>query len=402
MGLKESGEDSMKTIINFIRSRIRFDRNELSGAFGDIGTDLPLIIGMVASSGINGAGVFVVFGLMQVATALIYGIPMPVQPLKAVALIVITQKIGGDILYGGGLAIGLVMFFLAITGILDRLGRIIPLAVVRGIQMGLGLQLSMLALKEYIPSNSTPGFILAGTAFVITLLLIGNRRFPPALPVMVMGAIYGFIYNYDPSLFSRSSTLFFQGLPVPSFDSLLTGFLVLAIPQIPLSLGNSVFASSRIIADYFPEKQVPVRKIGFTYALMNLIGPFFGGIPVCHGSGGLAGHYAFGARTGGSIVIYGSLFVLVGLFSGGNVSAAAAIFPKPVLGVILLFEGISLLNLMRDMAPSKNNFVITVLVALAAVCLPFGYLIGMASGTALYYLHERRIIGIADPIRVGR
>jgi hypothetical protein len=399
--LKESGEDRMKTFINFIRSRIRFDRNELSGAFGDIGTDLPLIIGMIASSGINGAGVFVVFGLMQWATALIYGIPMPVQPLKAVALIVITQKIGGDILYGGGLAIGLVMFFLAITGILDRLGKIIPLAVVRGIQMGLGLQLSMLALKEYILSDSTPGFLLAGAGFVITLLLIGNRRFPPALPVMVMGAIYGLLFNYDPSLFSRSSTLFFQGLQVPSFDGLLTGFLVLAIPQIPLSLGNSVFASSRIITDYFPEKQVPVRKIGFTYALMNLIGPFFGGIPVCHGSGGLAGHYAFGARTGGSIVIYGSLFVIVGLFSGGNVSAAAAIFPKPILGVILLFEGISLLNLMRDMAPSKNNFVITVLVALAAVCLPFGYLIGMAAGTALYYLQERRVIGIADPIRVG-
>jgi hypothetical protein len=79
---------------------------------------------------------------------------------------------------------------------------------------------------------------------------------------------------------------------------------------------------------------------------------------------------------------------MVGLFFGGNVSAAAAIFPKPVLGVILLFEGISLFNLMRDMAPSKNNFVITVLVALAA-------------GTALYYLHERRVIGIADSLRVG-
>ncbi len=45
---------------------------------------------------------------------------------------------------------------------------------------------------------------------------------------------------------------------------------------------------------------------------------------------------------------------------------------------------------MRDMAPSKNNFVITVLVALAAVCLPYGYLIGMAAGTALYYIQEKR------------
>jgi hypothetical protein len=400
--LKENGEDSMETILKFIRSRIRFDRNEFSGAFGDIGTDLPLIIGMIASSGIHGASVFVLFGLMQVATALIYGIPMPVQPLKAVALIVITQKIGGDVLYGGGLAIGLVMFFLAISGVIDWLGKVIPLAVVRGVQMGLGLQLSMLALKDYIPSDSTPGFLLAGTAFVLTVLLIGNRRFPPALPVIVLGATYGFLFKYDPSLFSSSSHYIFQGLQVPSVDGLLTGFLVLAIPQIPLSLGNSVYASSRIIRDYFPEKAVPVRKIGFTYSLMNLIGPLFGGIPVCHGSGGLAGHYAFGARTGGSIVIYGSLFVLVGLLSGGNVNVAAAVFPKPVLGVILLFEGISLLNLMRDMAPSKNNFVITVLVALAAVCLPFGYLIGMVVGTALYYLYERRMIGIADPVQVGR
>ncbi|MBI5585489.1 MAG: transporter [Deltaproteobacteria bacterium] len=388
--------------MNFIKSRIRFDRNELSGAFGDIGTDLPLILGMIACSGINGAGVFVVFGLMQVATALIYGIPMPVQPLKAVALIVITQKIGGEVLYGGGLAIGLVMFFLAVSGVIDRLGKIIPLAVVRGIQMGLGLQLSMLALKDYIPSDSTPGFLLAGTAFIITLLLIGNRRFPPALPVIILGAVYGFVFKYDPSLFSGAPNLFFHGLHLPSSDSLLTGFLVLALPQIPLSLGNSVYASSRIINDYFPEKPVSVRKIGFTYSLMNLVAPFLGGLPVCHGSGGLAGHYAFGARTGGSIVIYGALFVLLGLFSAGNVTAAAAVFPKPVLGVILLFEGISLLNLMRDMAPVKNNFVITVLVALAAVCLPYGYLIGMAAGTALYYLADKRIIGIADPVQVGR
>ena len=109
-----------------------------------------------------------------------------------------------------------------------------------------------------------------------------------------------------------------------------------------------------------------------------------------------------GPERAGPLLFTGRSLSLVGFLSAGNVSAAAAIFPKPVLGVILLFEGISLLNLMRDMAPLKNNFVITVLVALAAVCLPYGYLIGMAAGTALYYLHERRIIGIADPIPVGR
>jgi len=58
----------MKRVTDFICSRVRFDRNELSGAFGDIGTDLPLIIGMILASGVNGGGVFMVFGPMQVAT----------------------------------------------------------------------------------------------------------------------------------------------------------------------------------------------------------------------------------------------------------------------------------------------------------------------------------------------
>jgi hypothetical protein len=189
---------------------------------------------------------------------------------------------------------------------------------------------------------------------------------------------------------------------MPSLGSVITGFCVLALPQIPLSLGNSIYASSRIIKDYFPEKDVPVRKIGFTYSLMNIICPFFGGVPVCHGSGGLAGHYGFGARTGGSIVIYGLLYVVMGLWLGGNVNGAAVLFPKPVLGVILLFEGLALLNLVRDMAPAKNEFVIVVLVALAAVGLPYGYLIGMAGGTALHYFQKGKIIAFADPMHLAQ
>ncbi len=388
----------MKRIMSFIKSRMRFDRNELSGAFGDIGTDLPLIIGMITCSGINGAAVFIIYGIMQIATGLIYGIPMAVQPLKAVALIVITQKISGDILYGGGLAIGIVMFFMAITGVIKQLGRVIPLAVVRGIQMGLGLQLAMLALKEYIPADAIPGYLIAGTAFAVTIFLMGNRRFPPALPIIVLASVYAFVVNYDPALFHVPDKFSLPGFHTPTVENIINGFLILAIPQIPLSLGNSIYASSRIIKDYFPEKNISTNKIGLTYSLMNIISPFLGGIPVCHGSGGLVGHYMFGARTGGSIAIYGILFIVAGLSFGSNVNIVAAIFPKPVLGVILLFEGISLLNLVRDMAPAKNEFVIMLIVSLAVVCLPYGYLIGMVTGTALSYLYKRRIIGMVDHV----
>src|SRR5574340_899888 len=98
-------------------SRIRFDRNELSGAFGDMGTDFPLIVGMILVSGLDVTSSLVLFGAMQIFTGLTYGIPMPAEPLKAMAVLVITQKLSGNILYGGGLAIGILMLLLTVTGL---------------------------------------------------------------------------------------------------------------------------------------------------------------------------------------------------------------------------------------------------------------------------------------------
>ena len=126
--------------------RIRFDRNEFSGAFGDMGTDFPLIAGMILAAGLNPASVLTLFGSMQILTGLLYGIPMPAQPLKAMAVIVISQKASGAMLYGAGLAIGLVMLVLAGTGLLGVLANAVPKSVVRGIQFGLGLQLATLLI----------------------------------------------------------------------------------------------------------------------------------------------------------------------------------------------------------------------------------------------------------------
>src|SRR3954466_14346603 len=121
--------------------RVRFDRNELSGAFGDIGTDFPLLVGMILAAKLDAASVLTVFGLMQLLTGLAYGLPMPAQPLKAMAVLVIAGRANGNVLYGAGLAIGIVMFILAVTGLIDKLADFVPKNVVRGIQFGLGLQL---------------------------------------------------------------------------------------------------------------------------------------------------------------------------------------------------------------------------------------------------------------------
>jgi len=375
----------------FFRERVRFDRNEFSGAFGDLGTDFPLLVGMVLVAGLDAPSVLIMFGLMQIFTGLTYGLPMPVQPLKAMAVLVISQKVSGAVLYGGGLAIGVVMLLLTVTGLIDVLARAVPKSVVRGIQLGLGMQLTLLALRDYVPADGALGYVLAGAAFVITLLLLGNRRLPPAPVVIALGAAYAFAFKLDASALAHSAGFALPKFHVPAWSDVATGFVLLALPQLPLSLGNSVLATRQIAADLFPQKPLSVRRISLTYALMNLINPLFGGIPTCHGSGGIAGHHAFGARTGGSVVIYGTMYAAMGLFFAGGFRTAIEIFPKPVLGVILFFEALALLRLVRDMAASAADFSIVLLTGAIAFALPYGYVVALVVGTAVAYLLPKKL-----------
>jgi xanthine/uracil/vitamin C permease (AzgA family) len=316
---------------------------------------------------------------------------MPVQPLKAVAIIVITQKVSAGVLWGGGIAIGIIMLILALTGIINWLGKIIPKTVIRGIQLGLGLQLCLLAMKDYIPSDKLPGYLAASVGFIIGLVLIGNRKYPPAIFILLTGLVYAFAFKSD-FISGMGFSLPDFSLPDFSYDDIITGLIILAIPQIPLSLGNSIFATNQLVKDLFPDKNITVKKIGLTYSFMNIISPLLGGIPVCHGSGGIAGHYTFGGRTGGSTMIYGFFYLLLGVFFSSNSGELLQFFPKPVLGVILLFEGIALILLVKDIITDRKMFFIAILVAICANGLPNGYFIGLVIGTVLYYLTDKMFL----------
>jgi hypothetical protein len=272
---------------------------------------------------------------------------------------------------------------------------VIPKTVVRGIQFGLGLQLASIALQNYVGADGMTGYVLAGVAFAIVVLLLGNRRFPAALPVVALGLAYA-AFRVDASVVIQSLGIHLPTPHVPSLSDIATGFLLLALPQIPLSLGNSVLATHQLSRDLFPGRGLGVRKIGFTYAAMNLINPWLGGIPTCHGSGGMAGHYAFGGRTGGSVIIYGVLFLALGIFAGPVFDHVAKAFPLPILGVLLLFEALALVRLIRDTAQSASDLPIAMLVGLLCVGLPYGYLVGMVVGTALVYLGARAKLVSSD------
>lgn len=373
---------------------LSFSRRELAGAFGDLGTDLPLLVGVVLATGMDATTAFVVFGALQIASGLVYRLPMPVQPLKAMAAIAIAGKLDPTLLAAGGLIVGVTMLVLANTGALEWIARTVPKPVVRGIQLGLGLQLLTLALTRFLPTEGTTGYLLAAAALAVILALRNNHRIPAALVVLALGVAYAAVTwpAEQPGPYGLHWPT--VALRWPSNEQFAQAALLLALPQIALSLGNSVLATKQVVADFFPEREpLSVRRIGSTYGLMNLLAAPLGGLPVCHGSGGIAGHYAFGARTGGSAIFYGTALVLAGLLLVGDPAAFQRLVPGPILGTLLLVEAAAVMWLVRDQWSVHTAFMLAVACGITAAFAPYGYALALVFGTlASIALRRRRVV----------
>lgn len=374
---------------NVRRPPLRFDRSEWSGAFGDIGTDLPLLIAMLAATGLAAGPVFFSFGLALILSGWIYRLPMPVQPLKAMAVVVIAGQASGAQLQLGGLLLGGLIFALATSGVLEWLARVIPLWVVRGVQAALAVNLA-LAAARMAGREGWLGGGLALAAVALIVMLRRSPRWPVGLLVVLGGTAWvwpeiGTALRLAPlEAWVRWPELVWADWPV--------ALLVLVLPQLPLSLSNSLVATTRTVGDLFPGRDVRIRGLGITFALLNFIAPFLGGVPVCHGCGGLAGHYALGARTGGSVVIYGAALLLGGALFSGFLTALARHFPFPLLAALLLVEAGVLLALVRDQFAAAARAALVVLVATAGVLLPYGYLIGVVAGTLFHHVLLHRTV----------
>jgi MFS superfamily sulfate permease-like transporter len=299
------------------------------------------------------------------------------------AVLVMAGKHTAGELHAGGFVAGAVMLLLAVSGGLQALARVVPLCAVRGVQVGLGIALAQLALREYVPAHGPWGYALAAAGFAVMVLLSGRRRVPAGLVLVALGLAVAFAFRIDRG---QLAGVFGVSWPRPAGFTLAdvsAAWLALVPAQIALSLGNSIIATERTVADLFPDRPISARRLGVTYGLMNLVAPWTGGIPVCHGCGGLAGHYALGARTGGSVVIAGSYYLFTGLFAAGGFKLLLEVFPPAILGVLLFVEAVALVRLCADQAADPHAFAVVAIVALAAVGLPHGYAIGLAVGTLL-------------------
>ncbi|MCL4371399.1 MAG: putative sulfate/molybdate transporter [Chloroflexi bacterium] len=339
------------------RTANRYDRMEWAGAFGDLGTLIPFVVGYIVVLHMDPVGLLLAFGISKVASGLYYRTPMPIQPMKAIGGAAIGQ--GGTItpgmVYGSGLVTAVIWLILGLTGTVDRLASLASKPVVRGIVLGLGFTFILEAIRMM---GNSPVIAIAG--LVLTYLLLANPKLPAMFVLLLLGI--GVALFQQPDLPGK---LIQAGITpqLPSFalgnlswQDVLWGGLLLAIPQVPLSLGNACIAVVAENNDIFPDRPVTERKVATSMGIMNLLAPVIGGIPMCHGAGGMAGHVRFGARTGGALVILGTIVILIALFFGNSVELIFQMFPAAILGVILFFAGVELALSSRDVGSNKNDF----------------------------------------------
>jgi SulP family sulfate permease len=369
-----------------MNSQYQFSRMELAGSLGDLGTLLPIVVGMILINRLSPTTVFLAFGLFYLMTGFYYRLPIPVQPLKAVGAIAIAypNQITESVIGAGGILFGSLLLVLSITGMVDRIAKLFTQPVVRGIQLALGLiflkkgielivtQKVFLSgvdgkLAEY-PVNLVMGFVV----FALVLALLDNKKFPAALAALAFGVIAGVaLGGYQGHSFSIGPTRI--ELIAPSFGDFWTAFIMLILPQVPLTIGNACVGTADMCSSVFPNSPLLSRtkagRFALTMGLANLPAGLFGAVPMCHGTGGLAAHYRFGARTGGAPILIGSFFVVLALVLGELGFAILALLPNSVLGVLLIFAGLELCPLVRSLQ-SNEEFFVALLIAGIALAVP--------------------------------
>ncbi|CAJ2656222.1 unnamed protein product [Trifolium pratense] len=420
---------------------------ELSGAVGDLGTYIPIVLALSLVNNLDLTTTLIFTSLYNILTGFFFGLPMPVQPMKSIAAVAISESPPLTIaqISAAGLSVAAVLLFLGTTGLMSVLYRYLPLPVVRGVQLSQGLQFAFSAIKyiryqQDLASTSAkvgpvrPWFSLDGLALalvgVVFLVLttgagednnnnseqqqqlehegndyddderVDNLRrnkvrrrlkilsmIPSALIVFLFGLILCFIR--DPSIFND---LKFGPSKIKvvriTWDDFKVGFVRAAIPQIPLSILNSVIAVCKLSGDLFPDREASAMKVSVSVGVMNFVGCWFGAMPCCHGAGGLAGQYRFGGRSGASVVFLGIGKLVIALVFGNSFGRILGQFPIGILGVLLLFAGIELAMASKDMNSKQESFVMFVCaaVSLTGSSAALGFFVGIV----LYLLLKLR------------
>lgn len=366
---------------------LKFDRVEFAGSLGDLGTLIPLSVALIAINRLNPTSVFLLIGLFYVAAGLYFRLPIPVQPLKVIAAVAIAAALDSSLIAASGLLMGAILLFLAITGLIDWLARFFTKPIVRGIQLGLGLILIMkgidfildekLLLYGVAKSIELFGFelglnrVVGIAGILIVLFLLNSKRIPAAIAVILFGLAISLPHtSVDLSLGYMPLNIY-----LPSSPDLWNALILLVIPQIPLTLGNAIIATSDAAKSMFGEKakRCTNRSLALSMSFANFTAGSISAMPMCHGAGGLAAHYRFGARSGGSNLMIGAIFIAIAMLFGKVAVSVLSLIPVSILGVLLFFAGLELAMLIKDVEKREDIFITFAIAGIGLATMNMGY-----------------------------
>ncbi|MCK5099925.1 MAG: putative sulfate/molybdate transporter [Desulfobacteraceae bacterium] len=392
-----------------MKPQYQFNRLELAGSFGDLGTLLPLSIGMIMINGLNPSGLFLSIGLFYILSGMYYGVTVPVQPMKVIGAYAIAMALSASQIAASGFLVGCFLLIIGGTGAIGFIGKYIPKSVIRGVQMATGTllmaqgvkfvigtskyQLLQSAAEPYLSIQSMgpiPINIIIGIiAGITTLLFLDNKKFPGGLLVICSGLIVGIFFGTHIGFNELKLGIYLPKLlpfGFPTGADFSFALMILVLPQIPMTLGNAVVANADLSEQYFAEdsKKVTHKALCFSMSIANFFSFFVGGMPLCHGAGGLAAHYRFGARTAGSNLMIGIIFIALATFLGIHTLALIKLIPFSVLGVLLIFAGSQLAITIIDIKKRKDLFVSLVMLGITlASNLAIGFGVGIILAYAL-------------------
>lgn len=389
--------------------RYCFDRMEFAGSLGDLGTLLPLAIGMIMINGLSPLGLFFSIGLYYVLSGIYFGITVPVQPMKVIGAYAIATAMTPNQILASGAMVALVFLLIGLSGAMALIGRLIPRSVVRGVQLSTGVLLTAQGIKFMVGTSKFQvlrqvaepylsvqslgpipiGIIIGILGGLLTLLLLENRKLPAGLLIVFSGALMGLLWGTHEGFDAlRLGFNIPEILPfgMPTGLDFTFALFALVLPQIPMTLGNAVMAYVDLSRDYFGDQsnKVTYRSACISIGLANVLSFFVGGIPLCHGAGGLAAHYRFGARTPGSNILIGAFFLILAVLFGNQALALVNLLPMALLGVLLVFAGIQLSLTIIDVKSHKELFVVVLMLGITlASNLAAGFIAGIGIAYAL-------------------
>ena len=398
--------------------RFQFNRMELAGSLGDLGTLLPIAAAMILINGLDPLGMFFSIGVFYIVSGVYFGVTVPVQPMKVIGAYAIATAMSPGQILAAGFLMGAFLLLVGLTGAIDALRRLTPKAVIRGVQLSTGALLiaggikfiigksqfqllqqaaePFLALQSIGPLPLGPLVGLLGG--LVALLLLDSKRFPAGLVVVAGGMALGLLLGAWTNLADVVPGLHLPRtfpFPFPSRADFSFALLALVLPQLPMTLGNAALAYTDLSQEYFGDRSARVtnRQACVSMALANFFSCGLGGMPLCHGAGGLAAHYRFGARTAGSNVMIGLIFIALALALGPGIVGVIHLLPLSVLGLLLVFSGSQLTLTIMDLDARKDYFIATLILGITlASNLAAGFLTGMVLAQLLRWkrLQQRR------------